>query len=238
MERTFRRISEAHTVLSDPDRRKAYDAGHPDLFAGLPEPEAPSREPESPERMAERQARLARHPYLFKGNKVRELMAGAKAAGGGGDHARAVSLLNQAVALEPTNREIATALTQSRRQADAARFTQEMERAAKLEADGDLPAALSQYRIAANVDLKSAPAAAKCAQMLLKSGGDLKEAKGFAQRAADLHPSNADYRVLLGRILLQAEMKKLAKKEFEEAAKLDPNNADAKAHLKKMRWPF
>jgi Flp pilus assembly protein TadD len=188
--------------------------------------------------MAERQARLARHPYLFKNNKVRELQAGAKAAAAEGNYARAVSLLNQAVGLEPNNRELMAQLALTRKQADAMRFAQEMERGEKLEREGDVAGALAQFRLAANVDLKSAPAAAKCAQLILKTSGELKEAKGFAQRAVDLQPKSAEYRVVLGKVLLQADMKKLAKKEFEEAVKLEPNNPDAKAHLKKFRWPF
>jgi cytochrome c-type biogenesis protein CcmH/NrfG len=37
---------------------------------------------------------------------------------------------------------------------------------------------------------------------------------------------------------MDAGSKKLAKRAFEEATKLDPENAEAKAALKKLRWTF
>ncbi len=50
-------------------------------------------------------------------------------------------------------------------------------------------------------------------------------------------PNNAEYRVLLGRLLEAAGMKAMAKKHYEEAIRLDPDHPDVKKHAKR-RWPF
>ena len=54
----------------------------------------------------------------------------------------------------------------------------------------------------------------------------------------DLAPHRARAHALLAQVLLDAGAKKLAKRHFEEALKLEPDHADAKAQLKKLRWTF
>jgi cytochrome c-type biogenesis protein CcmH/NrfG len=64
------------------------------------------------------------------------------------------------------------------------------------------------------------------------------EVKVLAQRAVDAQPKRVEYQLMLGRVLLEGGAKKLAKRVFEEVVKLDPENAEAKAALKKLRWTF
>ncbi|MGA9525458.1 MAG: J domain-containing protein, partial [Myxococcaceae bacterium] len=72
IDRIFKRLTEAYNTLSDPKKRAAYFAAHPEL-AAAPKPEAPApseRTPLDPERAAERRERFARHPYLAKRGRV------------------------------------------------------------------------------------------------------------------------------------------------------------------------
>ncbi|HYV44391.1 MAG TPA: DnaJ domain-containing protein [Myxococcaceae bacterium] len=250
IERLFKRVNEANAALSDPERRAAYDRANPELFEHLratpvPIPMTPATPSHampahlSPERADERRSRLARHPYFARGRKMRDLAGEAKEATAKGDLARAVTLMSQAVQLEPANEALRDELADLRRRQDASRVKQELARGVELEQKGQLEAALTQFRLASAADPRNAEAAARAAALMSKmEGGDLKEAKAFAQRAVDLLPKSASNRALLARILLQADLKKLARRELEEAVRLDPDHADARALLKKLKWPF
>jgi tetratricopeptide (TPR) repeat protein len=248
IERLFRRVSEANAALSDPERRAAYDRTHPELFdylraTPLPFSSAPITPPHAtpavnlpPERVEERRARLARHPYLARGRRLRDLAGEAREAEARHDLSRAVSLMSQAVQLDPANESLRKELAELRRRHEATRVKLELARGAELEGRGELERAAVQYRLAASADPRNAEAASKAAAVLLKiEGGDLKEAKTLAQRAVDLLPNHAGHRVLLARVLIGADLKKLAKRELEEALRLDPDHPDVKALLKKVK---
>ncbi|HLL55661.1 MAG TPA: DnaJ domain-containing protein [Myxococcaceae bacterium] len=238
LERIFRRLSEAHTVLSDPNRREAYLKEHPELSFELPDASGASDDPESQARAAERRARMARHPYLLQPRKVNELMAEAKAAIDKGDFDRAVSHLTTLTRVDPRNKDAPTLLRDVRRKQEIARGQREIDEAKRAELEGDYARAALAYKAASNGDPQNALAAAKAAQLMIRMGEDAKQAKPFAQRAVDLEPNNPSYRVLLGRILLEAGLKRLAKKEYEKALALEPGNAEAKEQVRKLRWAF
>lgn len=236
VEKIFRRLTEANITLSDPTRRAAYLAAHPEIARPVPKT-APKAE-ESPERLAERRARLATHPYLMRNRKGHELLAEAKALMAKDDYPKAMVVLDQATRLDPKNTELSDLLQQARRQQDRQRAENELKKAQEAEMLGNLNAAAEAYRQAIALDPTNTRAAARGASLILQLGGDLKEAKQLAQRAVDGEPNNASYRALLAKLLLSAGMKKLAKKEYEETLRRDPDHAEAKAQLRKLRWTF
>lgn len=248
IERLFRRASEAHAVLSNPEKRAAYDRAHPELFdlpgRATPVPLKTTMATPMPDgieaaaRADERRTRLSRHPYFARAKQVRSLTAEASAAATGGDLTRALSLLHRATQLEPENEELQAEINTLRRRHEGARARQELERGEQLQKEGNLEGAAAQYRKAAAADPKNASAAVRAAEAILAAGGDLKEAKALAQRAVELLPRSADNRIVLAKVLLQADMKKLAKRELEEAVRLDTGHQEARALLKKLRWPF
>lgn len=283
MERIFRRLTDAHNVLTQPDKREAYLKAHPALglaaAAATPPPVAPpppepppplTPEPppvhvytpptppprpvappstpapapapvndaEAEARRAERQARLARHPYLARTGKLSELVARGKAAVARGDWERAYQDFHQVQVLDPKNREVATLLVDARRRHDAQRAAVELARGRELEQGLDVTGAYAAYRLASSLDDQSAEAAFRAARLGYQLGQDVGEVKTLAQRAVDQQPGRVEHHVLLGKVLMDAGSKKLAKRAFEEATKLDPDHAEAKAALKKLRWTF
>ena len=286
MERIFRRLTDAHNVLTQPDKREAYLRANPALgmaaaAATPPPPPPPPPEPppprtpqpppvhfatpappprpvapppraapppptpapvandaESEARRAERQARLARHPYLARGGRLAELLARGKAAIAKGEWERAYQDFHQVQLLDPKNREVATLLSEARRKHDEQRAVTELARGKQLEQHGDAAGAHAAYRLASSLDDRSAEAAFRAARLGYQLGQDTAEVRSLAQRAVDTQPQRVEHHVLLGKVLMDAGSKKLAKRAFEEAAKLDPDNAEAKAALKKLRWTF
>ncbi|CAM4513455.1 MULTISPECIES: J domain-containing protein [Myxococcus] len=292
MERIFRRLTDAHNVLMQPDKREAYLRANPALAQAeraaappppsAPPPSAPAQHLLTPEpppvhqlsspppaprppvassgpssipppsrplapppddgaseaRRAERQARLARHPYLARTGRLAELIARGKAAIASGDWERAYHDFHQVQTMDPKNREVALLLVKARRGHDSQRATIEVARGREMERHGDTHGAMSAYRLACSLDDRNAEAAWRCARLGNLLGQDAAESRGLAQRAVELEPDKVEHQLTLGKVLLDSGSKKLAKRAFEDAAKLAPDNAEAKAALKKLRWTF
>ncbi|GMT95940.1 hypothetical protein KH5H1_00590 [Corallococcus caeni] len=208
-------------------------------FAAVPPPAAaPADDPESEARRAERQARLARHPYMARSHKLTELIARGKAATARGDFERAYQDFNHVLGLDPKNREVAQLLVEARRKHDLHRAQTEVERGQELEMRGDFAGAQAAYRLAVSLNADNPEAAFQAARVGRELTQDPQEVLKLAQRAVELKPGRADYQLLLAQLLLVAGQKKQAKHHFEEVVRLDPDNADARAGLKKLRWTF
>ncbi|XXF75543.1 DnaJ domain-containing protein [Myxococcaceae bacterium GXIMD 01537] len=262
VERIFRRLTEAQEVLTDEARRAAYLKAHPALAApriaspapsaaassapsaSAPAPAAARAEPPrppSPEdeaRRNERQARLARHPYLARTHRMSDLVARGKAAIARGEFEKAYSELNQAIALDPKNRELTALVAEARRRHEEQRGKAEVERGAELEKQGDLAGAYAAYRKAQVLDGQSADAAFRAARVARALGQEPAEVRRFAQASVDLAPDAIPHRLLLAQVLTELGDKKLAKHHYEAILKRDPQHAEAKEQVKKARWPF
>ncbi|WP_224245251.1 J domain-containing protein [Hyalangium gracile] len=242
IERIFRRISEAHTVLSNPEKREAYLRANPRLRGGPAPSPVPSGLEEpllgDEERRAERQSRLSRHPYLARTHRLTELLTRGKAAFARGDFEKAFADLNQVVNLDPKNREATALLAEVRKKHDEQRSKVEMQRGMDLEKQQDLPKALESYRKASSLDPHHAEAAYRAARLAKALGMEWNEIRIHAQRAVDVSPDTVAYRLLLAQVLLDGKAGNLAKRHLEAVLKLDPKNAEATALLRKSRWPF
>ncbi|SEU33151.1 J domain-containing protein [Stigmatella erecta] len=254
IERIFRRVSEAHTVLTHPERRAAYLREHPQLSGAAARPPSPAPTPASTARpsptpaaapspldearRAERQSRLSRHPYLAPTHRVTELLTRGKAALDRGDFEQAIKDLNQALSVDAKNREASTLLGEVRRRNDAQRGQREFEQGLELEKQGNLASALESYRKTCGLDAQHAEAAFRAARVSRTLGVDWNEQRVHAQRAVDLAPDRVPQRLLLAQVLIEGKAGNLAKRHLEEVLKLDPKNAEAGALLRKARWPF
>ena len=234
LERIFKRLSEANGTLSDPGRRARYLEAHPEL---APAPKGPQLSPEDPARAAERKSRLAQHPYLARGRRLHELIAQARELIAKGDSGAAAAPLELASQMDPKNAEVQALFAKARQLKGGERSAAELARGEEAELLGNVAQAAAAYRSAFNLDPQNVKAAAKAAALLLRAK-ELKDAKVYAEKAVALEPRHASHRVLHAKILLELGLKKLAKKELEEALRLNPDQAEAKAALRKLRWTF
>lgn len=249
IERVFRRLTEAQNVLTDLDKRNAYLRANPHLLAP-PKKAAEEREVKAPPRQKdaaeiaadaarekERRSRFARHPYLAKASRVNELVGRAKAAMARGDFGHAFTDLHMASQMDERNTEVKNLLVEARKMSELTRAAEELKKAMAHEERGELAQAVSAAKMAAAIDAHSAPAAFHAARLLIAAGADSKEANSLAQRAVEIDGENVEYRVQLAKLLDEGGMKALAKKHWEEAARLNPSHDEVKKQVKK-RWPF
>ena len=226
----FRKLTEAQSVLTDADKRAAYQRAHPELFRS----EAAESETHDEVRAEDRAKRIARHPYLAKVARQKELLARARSSLASGQAAAAALDLEQLLKLDPANADAKKLMHEANVKREAQKGGQAYEEAVKLSAMGDHAGAVRLFLQA----LEKAPSKELCIKALpvARDAGDLKSAKSFAQKWVEFEPRSARARLALAEILEQAGMKKNAKREAEEALKLDPDNKVAKAIVARLRW--
>ena len=245
VEKIFLKLTEAHEVLGDVEKRHIYLRNHPELLSA-PEPADDNtnlaggpkeKSAEDLQRDAERRGRLTRHPYLARTSKVNDLVKHARECLARGEPSLAFNDLTLAARLDERNTEVKALLVEVRKKHEAARVQVELKKGKELLEAGETAAALASFKVAITVEPQNIEANFFAARLTFEAHGDLKEASSHAQRAVDGDQKNIVYRELYARILEQAGMKALARKQFEELQKLDPENAEAKKQLKR-RWPF
>jgi len=232
LERIFRRLNEAHALLSDPARRAEYLAAHPKLT------EATAPAPVDPQRLDERRARLSRHPYLVSATRSREALAKARRLLDSREAALALELLNGLLQAEPRNAEAQALLLEARRQVEAAQGEEALRSATLADQEGRAADAIAAYQRALTFVPNSAHANFRVAALLLDAGGPLELVRTHIKRACELAPDNADCRALFARVLVELGAKKLARKELDAALLLAPKHVEANQLLKKVRWSF
>ena len=103
------------------------------------------------------------------------------------------------------------------------------------EENGEWAAAARSWQKVVEGRPDKAEPARRAAAALVEADGDLRVAKDLAQRAVELAPKSLPARILLGRIFIAAGMKANAKRELEEAAKLDPKDEIVKNLLRELK---
>jgi len=152
------------------------------------------------------------------------------------EFSQAFTALNTAAQIDPNHAEVRALLVEVRKAADLVRSETSYQHALEALNRQDPELALQALRAAVGANVANHKAAAKAANLLEKKG-EMREATSFAQKAVEAQPNNVEYRVLLGRLLMEAGMKALARKHLDEAVRLDPNHPEVKKHGKKL-WPF
>ncbi|HTP41164.1 MAG TPA: DnaJ domain-containing protein, partial [Nitrospiria bacterium] len=99
---------------------------------------------------------------------------------------------------------------------------------------GNLNEAIACFESAIRQDNSNARAHALLGQALINVPSRRGEAEAEIQRALELDPSNADYYVFLGQLYLKLRSMGRAIMQFEEALRLDPVNAKAKAQVERL----
>jgi curved DNA-binding protein CbpA len=244
VERIFRRIHDAYSVLSDDEKHSAYLRAHPELVRekGPSESLPPSpRSSVDQARDQERRARLARHPYLARTMRSNVLVNKGKEAMERGNFAEAYAHLQRANLMSPATSEPPELLEESKRKHEQAQARQALQAGNQAKAAGKLEDALRYFRLAASLDPVLTTAAWRAAELLLESGEAGEEAHRLAWQAVSVDPGRADYQVTMGKVLLARDTKearKAARDHFEEALRLDPKHEEAKKGLKKARRLF
>lgn len=245
-ERLRRRLDSAPPGRRPPTRRRPPGAARPNAPVSSRRPPAP----QGPGQTQPPESARARRDSAIEGLR-RSLGDSARVAGASARLARYVTMARQAEAagdpLSAVNAlQLALAMAEDDEQlrADYERLSRAVaddlannfEKQAQYEEKvNNWSAAARSWKRVADSRPESPVPASKVANALLRSGGDLHQAKKYAQKAVSLEPTNADSVVLLARVLLAAGLKLNAQRELEKALNLDPRHEMAKNLLGEVK---
>jgi curved DNA-binding protein CbpA len=240
IERIFKKVLEAYELLSDPATRAevqrseataAPAAGPPVDAASAPPPDAAAAR-----RLRARLTTLTRHRRVLdeRKRKAKALFESGMAAFHKERWLEAAGSVRLAIAFDPENEAFKGAFSDVQRRAH-----EERARALLKEADGasqlgDWRDALRLYEDALHYRAFDAALNEKTARLSLKLGGDLRRAKEYALAACELEPEVAAYRRTLGHVYKAAGLQANARREFQNALRLDPSDAESKQELKSL----
>lgn len=238
VELIFRKLTEAHGILSDDAKRAAYLKENPRLAAQSTPDFARNATEDEKARGEERRSRLAKHPYLARVSKLGELLAKAKGQVDKKEFDIAIKSLVTATQMDPTSREAHQLLIETRRAYELSRAKDGLAKGRELERTGNDAAAITAYRTTLSMDPSLGEAAYRAALLMARLSVDLKEALSLAQKGVELSPKRADAWLALGMVNVALNHKKAARGNFQEALNRAPEHSEAKKQLKGLKWVF
>ncbi len=235
----FKAISNAYDVLSNEQKRLAYDATLP--YEPTPE------EMEEAKRKEEAQARdqrlreerkkrlLKRMPMARRKAQARQHFEEAKTARADRDVLKANNEIRIALSLDPDNSTYEAFLQEVAPSASTIRADKEYKRGRYEESMGNDEGALAAYLSALEINPEESRALHRAAVLMLGMKKELKTALTFARKALQLSPDEKDVIKVTADLYLALEMYKNALREYNKYLKLDPFDEKVIERVKQLR---
>jgi curved DNA-binding protein CbpA len=169
-----------------------------------------------------------------KAAEARKYMTKAEEALAAGKLVEAASSFRVASGLAPTDETLKRKSADVQVKADAILSETYARQASYEERHGQWPEAARSWLRTCQLRPNDAHAHDHAAAAIVKSGGDMHKAVHLAKRACELEPERPAMRVTLGNAYLAAGLTLNAKREFEVAAKLAPDDGTIKSLLKRV----
>jgi curved DNA-binding protein CbpA len=234
IERIFKKVLEAYELLSDPTTRAEVQATQ---AAGAAERAAAGTpDAAAARRLRARLSSLTRHRRVLDGRKqkAKSFFESGMAAFHAERWLEAAGSVRLAIAFDPENEAFKGAFSDVQRRAHEERARVLLKEADGASSLGDWRAALPLYEEALHYRSFDAALSEKTARLALRAGGDLRKAKEYALAACELEPDVAAYRRTLGHVYKAAGLQANARREFQNAVRLDPSDAESKQELKSL----
>jgi tetratricopeptide (TPR) repeat protein len=169
-----------------------------------------------------------------KASEARKYSLKAEEALASGKLVEAASSFRVASGLAPTDEALKRKSAEIQVKADTILSETYARQAAYEEKNGQWPEAARSWARTCQLRPNDAHSHDRAAAAIVKAGGDMHRAVHLAQRACELEPELPRMRVTLGNAYLAAGLGLNAKREFEVAAKLAPDDGTIKALLKRV----
>lgn len=242
IETCFKRLLEAYELLSDPTARREVETHEapPQPFASVDAATAKGARASSIDagrRLRERVSRVAgvARMHQDRRRKAKTFFEHGMTAFGASRWIEAAGAVRLAIAFDPENAAYREEFPNVQRKAHEERAKQLVKMGENSLELRDYVAALDHFEEALHYRPGDAELAFRAAKLSLQASDDLKRAKEFAAHAVDVAPNDANYRKMLASVYAAAGLSANAKREYEAALRIDPNDRDAKASLRALR---
>jgi curved DNA-binding protein CbpA len=242
IESCFKRLLEAYELLSDPTTRKEVQASEASAPRASAVDSATARGArassiDARRRLRERVSSMSGHvrAHQERRRKAKGFFEHGMSAFAAARWLEAAGAVRLAIAFDPENSAYREEFPNVQRRAHEERAKQLVKHGEAALEMRDYAVALDDFEEALHYRPGDAELAYRAARMSLQVSSDLKRAKEFASQAVDVAPENADYRKLLASVYAAAGLNANAKREYEAALRIDPNDKEAKSGLRSLR---
>jgi curved DNA-binding protein CbpA len=243
IETCFKRLLEAYELLSDPATRVAVEAAQLERTtqrlvqadAGAAA-NARASSLDARRRLRERVSTMHAHARHHDGQrrKAKGFFEHGMSAFAAGKWIEAAGAVRLAIAFDPDNFAYREEFPNVQRKAHDERAKHLVKQAESALEMRDYAAALDHFEEALLYRPADAELAFRSAKLSVQISGDLKRSKEFAAQAVECAPENGEYRKLLAGIFAAAGLRANAKREFEAALRIAPDDKDARAGLRSV----
>jgi tetratricopeptide (TPR) repeat protein len=251
LERIFKKVLEAHEMLSDPDLCQVENQRDPmpqvaeAATAGAPPSESveatAAATPEKPRRLTKLERLRQRMPFKIdhaaiaaRREKAQEIFQAAALSMDAGRLSEAEASIRIAISFDPACAEFKEALGTLRIQSAGARATKLLASPNERMSDGELREVLNLLEDVLIYRPHDPELNDRAARVCLQLG-KLELARGYVETLIERMPDVAAHHTLSGRIHRERNDLDAAMSAFETALKLDGNNLDARRALASLR---
>lgn len=235
----FKLVSQAYEVLSNEQKRAAYDASLPY------EPSQEEIEKEHlEEKLKERDARLReerrkrllkRTPLAQRKTQARRHFEDAVEHEKNKKVNKAANCIRMALALDGDNPEYQAFLDKVAPKASAIRAEHELKRGRYEESMGNDEGALEAYLMAIELNPDESRALHRAASLMLQLKRDIKTALTFARKAEQLEPDTHEFVLTAANLYYEMGMHKNALREYNRYLQLNPFDERITERVKELR---
>jgi curved DNA-binding protein CbpA len=243
IETCFKRLLEAYELLSDPATRAALEAAQLEpatqRAASVDMGDAASARASSLDarrRLRERVSSMHAHARHHDGQrrKAKGFFEHGMSAFAAGKWIEAAGAVRLAIAFDPDNSAYREEFPNVQRKAHDERAKQLVKHAEAALEMRDYATALDHFEEALVYRPTDAELAYRGAKLSVQISADLKRSKEFAAQAVECAPENGDYRKMLAAVYAAAGLRANAKREYEAALRIAPDDKEAKAGLRSV----
>ena len=175
--------------------------------------------------------------HRAKSREALKFATQAEAALASGDAVAAANAFRIAANLDTKDAELERKAAESRIKADALLAETYMRQGRYEETQGQWPEAARSWSRVCKVSPNNPIAHERAANAAVKASGDLHAGVRFGQRACELEPKNALFRITLATCYSAAGMTLNARRELDTAAQLAPHDGTIQSMIKRVGHP-
>jgi Flp pilus assembly protein TadD len=169
--------------------------------------------------------------------QARKYIANGETALTQGDAVAAANAFRVALTLSPENADLQRQAKDAQQRADTILAETYARQGGYEEKNGQWAEAARSWARVAKARPADAMAHERAANAIVKSDGELHDARRFGQEACRLEPANPTFRVTLANVYLAAGLALNARRELETAAQLAPHDGTIQAMLRRLGKP-
>ncbi len=172
-----------------------------------------------------------------KTREAQKFASQAETALAAGEAVKAANLFRIAADLNNADAELERKASESRQKADTLLADTYMRQGRYEESQNQWPEAARSWSRVCKASPNNATAHERAANAAVKAGGELREGLRLGQRACELEPKNALFRITLATCYSAAGMTLNARRELDTAAQLAPHDDTIRSMIKRVGQP-